>query len=50
VGATLEPVQSARSGPAPAPAAPAAPRRGGALSGGTLGLGALLLLANTLVE
>ena len=44
VGASLEPVQSTRAGSA------AAPRRGGALSGGTLGLGALLLLANTLGE
>lgn len=45
VGAALEPVQSApRTGAAPTP------RRGGALSGGTLGLGALLLLANTLGE
>ena len=44
VGASLEPVQSTRADPAPAR------RRSGALSGGTLGLGALLLLANTLGE
>ena len=45
VGAALEPVQSSpRAGGTPAP------RRGGALSSGTLGLGALLLLANTLGE
>lgn len=43
IGAALEPVQA---GPRPA----ANPRRGGALSGNALGLGALLLLANGLFE
>lgn len=46
VGAVLEPVQSNR----PDAAAPRAAGRNGALSGGTLGIGALMVLTHTLGE